>query len=129
MTDLAQSLSEIRSLPDQALRKELSSPTGMLPGFLVISELHDRKNLRGNYMGKGAPDGQKTVAEEYAGSIQPYAQSLMQSQQQQPPQQPPMPPPQSGGIASLPPPQQGYASGGIVSLANGGQISIADYIT
>lgn len=46
MTDLSRAMSEIKSLPDEALKKELAMPTGMVPGYLIMSELQDRQALR-----------------------------------------------------------------------------------
>src|SRR5262245_58666155 len=125
MTDLAQALSEIKSLPDHALQKELSSSTGMLPGFLILSELHDRKNLRSS-TSEGGVERPKSLAQEYAGSIQPYMNGALR--QALAPQSP-MPQQGGGGLPTLPqggPPS--YASGGIVSLASGGQVSVAYFI-
>ena len=133
--DLAQAFSELKSLPDTALQKELASPSGMIPGYMVLGELHERKTMRS---GMGSPDDtikRKSMAEEYMGDIKSLMpQSMMQPAP--PAASPPMgmPPPPSmqgmpaGGIQGLPPaPQpQGYASGGIVGLAQGG--SIRDYI-
>ena len=46
MTDLAAAFSEVKSLPDDVLTKELNQPSGMIPGFIVLGELSDRKALR-----------------------------------------------------------------------------------
>jgi hypothetical protein len=134
--DLARAFSELKSLPDTALQKELAAPSGAIPGFMVLGELHERKTMRAG-AGK-APDEtikRKSMAEEYMGNIKEMMpMNMMQgmaptpSQQTMPPQaMPPQGyvPPQSGqpgGIAGLPPPQQGYASGGVVGLARGGQV-------
>lgn len=47
MTDLSRAYQEVRSLPDEALQQELAQPSGMLPGYLVLSELTDRDAIRG----------------------------------------------------------------------------------
>jgi muramidase (phage lysozyme) len=132
MTDLAQALSEIKSLPDEALQRELASPTGMIPGYLVLGEMHERKSLRAG-TGPGATAKKpKSLAAEYIGDVSKY---VTPPPPQMPPQQPPqmpsmggpppmaggMPPqgmPQGGGISSLPPPVKGYARGGITTLGS-----------
>ncbi|HEX6093724.1 MAG TPA: hypothetical protein VFZ07_10250 [Dongiaceae bacterium] len=149
--DLARAFSELKSLPDTALQKELATPTGAIPGYMVVGELHERKALRAR---AGSPDEvikRKSMAEEYMGDIKSMMPQGMQPSQAMPPQAVLPQPPAGGGIASLPPPQgfsngglaflqppermasmedyeehfpvQGYARGGIVSLANGGAIS------
>lgn len=120
MVDLAQAFSEVKSLPDDVLKKELGSPSGMLPGYLILGEMHERKALRNSSGAPTEPKKPKSIAEDYIGSIQPYAAGagIMPK--------PPAPP--SQGIAGLPPPPapglgaQGYADGGIVSLASGGVV-------
>lgn len=44
--DIAAAFSQVKSLPDEALHKELAQPTGMIPGYMVLSEIQDRKTLR-----------------------------------------------------------------------------------
>lgn len=118
MVDLAQAFSEIKSLPDHALQKELSNPTGMIPGWLALGEIHERKRMRAT-TGGGDPNKRKSMAEEYAGSVQPVFAGAGMRPPPQPPQQPM--PPQAQGLGSLPQQApQGYAQGGIVSLAKGG---------
>jgi muramidase (phage lysozyme) len=128
MNDLGQALSELKSLPDAALQRELSSPTGMLPDYMILGELHDRKNMRLGGSGKPTSLKPKSLAEEYAGDFtkyMPQPQQTQQSQQPIPPMggsSPPMggqmPPRALGGngISSLPAPTQGYARGGITTL-------------
>lgn len=48
MVDLNAAYSEVKSLPDEALNKELGQPSGSLPGYLIMAELEDRKALRGS---------------------------------------------------------------------------------
>jgi hypothetical protein len=129
MVDLSQAFSEVKSLPDHALQNEITSPTGSIPGWLALGEIHERKRLRAT---TGGADQNKrpSMAEEYAGGIQHntlagagLSQSSQPQQQAMPPQ-----PPTGGGIAGLPQPQ-GYASGGVVGYAKGGGItSIEEYI-
>lgn len=45
--DLASAYSAVRDLPDSALHKEMQSPSGMLPAYLVMGELSDRASIRG----------------------------------------------------------------------------------
>jgi muramidase (phage lysozyme) len=117
MADLAAAFSEVKSLPDHILEGELKNPSGSIPGWLALGEIHERKRMRAT-TGGGDPNKRKSMAEEYAGSVQPMlAGAGMQRPPPQPPQQP-MPP---QGIAGLPQQQSpGYAGGGIVSLAGGG---------
>ena len=118
MVDLAQAFSEVKSLPDDVLKRELGSPTGMLPGYLILGEMHERKALRNSSAAPTEPKKPKSIAEDFIGSIQSYAAGAGIKPQ--------APPPPSQGIAGLPPPPapglsaQGYAGGGIVSLAGGG---------
>lgn len=65
MADLAQALSEIKSLPDIALRHALSKPDGTIPGFLALSELHERKRIRAS--AGGSPAERPSMAQEYMG--------------------------------------------------------------
>jgi transglycosylase-like protein len=136
MADLAQAFSEVKSLPDHMLEQELSSPSGMIPGWLALGEMHERKALRAT-TGGADPTKRPSMAEQYAGSIaKTVAGAGVRPQQMQPqggipggmpPTQPgPGMPPQQGGISALPQQQpQGYAGGGIVSLANGNPLLAA----
>jgi hypothetical protein len=124
MADLSQAFSEVKSLPDHILEQELKSPSGMIPGWLALGEIHERKAMRATHGGSADPTKRPSMAEQYAGNIQPI---IAGSGMQPPPQQMPpqgMPPQQPGppqGIAALPQqPPQGYANGGIISLASGG---------
>lgn len=123
MPNLGEALSELKSLPDDALQRELASPTGMLPGYLVLGEMHERKNLRA---GKGPTKARpQSLADEYIGDIrQRMPMPPQQSAPLPPPRSPaqmvmPPPAPGGGGISSLSAsPPQGYARGGIVSQSN-----------
>lgn len=148
MVDLAQAFSEIKSLPDSVLERELASPSGMIPGWLALGEIHERKALRATHDSATPPTQRKSMAQEYAGNLRDIvAGAGVQPPQQQlppqgmPPQGPPqgmppqMPPqmPQQGlppqGIAALPQQRpQGFAGGGIVGLAGGGNIDMINYI-
>lgn len=48
MVDLNSAYQEVKSLPDEALSKELGQPSGSLPGYLIMAEMEDRKALRGS---------------------------------------------------------------------------------
>lgn len=60
----------LKSLPDQALQQELLKPTGSMPGFLVLSELQRRKQMRDSYaaMQNGGPPN-TTMAEEFTRGV------------------------------------------------------------
>lgn len=55
MADLNAAYQDAKFLSDDDLRKELSGPTGMIPGYIVMSELQDREALRAG--SGGAPQG------------------------------------------------------------------------
>jgi len=108
--DLGQIYSDLKSLPDSALQNELQSPTGMIPGYMIVSELHERKLLR---TGEGAADNPKSLAKEYMGAPGQF-------QGQLPPQGQSVAPPTAqglqSGIASLASQPRGFQGGGIVTL-------------
>lgn len=60
--NLGQAFSEVKYLPDEALQRELSNPTGWLPGWLVLGEIAERRQIRES--GGGMPP-QGTVADRY----------------------------------------------------------------
>lgn len=66
MTDIARAFEEVRTLPDQALQQEMSSPSGMLPGFIVLGEIAERKAIRN----KGNAPGKTTVMQDLMGASQ-----------------------------------------------------------
>lgn len=66
MVDLNRAYQEVKSLPDEALHKELSAPTGMLPGYLIMAELDERKAVRGG----GNPNPMSMKDELLGGSRQ-----------------------------------------------------------
>src|SRR6478609_7298479 len=76
MADLRRAYEEVRSLPDEALGKELSSPTGAIPGYLIMAELDERKALRG---GGGNPNPMSMKDELLMGGTipQPTTQDAM----------------------------------------------------
>ena len=63
--DLKSAFSEAKSLPDEALMKELHSPSGMLPGYIVLGEMNERRALRSG--GSKARQSIMTEIKGYAG--------------------------------------------------------------
>jgi hypothetical protein len=61
--DLARAIEEAKSLPDEALKREISSPSGMMPGFLAMSELSDRQAVRTS----GGQKKRQSMAQEMLG--------------------------------------------------------------
>lgn len=55
MVDLNRAYSEVKTLPDEALARELENPTGSLPGYLIMAEMEDRKAIRGSSGGDPNP--------------------------------------------------------------------------
>lgn len=133
----------IKGLPDAALMKEASAPSGQVPQFLVVSEIKRRSDMRKRFEKEQEPQG--TVKDQIvmeAMGIAPMMPSAMTPPQPpaapmgappmggMPPQgMPPMAPPQApkppmpmGGIASAPQamPPMGMAQGGIVQMQGGG---------
>jgi hypothetical protein len=68
MTDISRAYQEARSLPDDVLVNEMQNPSGMMPSYIAMSELNDRKALRAG--GGGAPKKRTSLAEELAMSVQ-----------------------------------------------------------
>jgi len=119
MPDLSQAFSETKSLPDDILKREMATPTGALPSWMVASELSERQALRsGGFKRKPsiaqqimqrantllpAPDQAKwgipaDVQRDGAPTPQPNQNSAFQ---------PPMPSQPQGGMPR-------YAEGGLV---------------
>jgi soluble lytic murein transglycosylase-like protein len=44
--DLSQSINILKGVPDQALQRELTQPSGLVPGYLVLAEAQRRQLLR-----------------------------------------------------------------------------------
>mgnify|MGYP003109216181 FL=1 len=126
----------IKGLPDAALMKEASAPSGEVPQFLVISEIKRRSDMRKRFDAQQQQD-QGTVKDQIvmeALGIAPMMPAGMTPPAQpmgplgappmgaMPPPMGGMPPMPQGGIASAPqamPPMR-MAQGGIVQMANGG---------
>ena len=139
----------IKGLPDAALMKEASAPSGQVPQFLVVSEIKRRSDMRKRFEAQQQQD-QGTVKDQIVmeamgiGSMMPPQMASAPQPmgpagappmgampppmggmppQGMPPMAPPMP---QGGIASAPQamPPMGMAQGGIVQMANGGSTSM-----
>lgn len=55
MTDGVSPSQDVKFMSDASLKQELAAPTGLVPGYLVMSELHDRQNLRAGAGGVDQP--------------------------------------------------------------------------
>ena len=72
MVDINAAYKDAKFLSDDDLKKELSTPTGMIPGYIVMSEMQDRKAIRAGSM---APPNQMSMKDEMlAGQSQPMPQ-------------------------------------------------------
>lgn len=89
---------QLEGLPDQTLSGYMQQPSSEVPQYLVLSEMNRRKQLRQSAAAMQAPQQapKTTVADDVM----------------------------SQGVMSLPqnPAPQGYAEGGLVSFANGGDV-------
>jgi hypothetical protein len=105
----------LKNASDQSLAQELNNPSGGVPSYMVLSELERRKKLRGSMM---QPTDNRSVSEELGaefgglGALQgadQYASTV----------------PAAPAQAEAP---QGFAEGGVVGYANGGDVgSFEDY--
>lgn len=130
--DLRRALEEAQSLPDDALEREMANPSGFIPGYIVASEINERKALRREKFAKGGlVSGDSVVAQ-----INPFYTYVMglkhQSDLVEAPAvrdgimpRPPTPAPAANpvGLETLIPLQPGtpqppkkYASGGLVMM-------------
>lgn len=71
MVDLSAAYQEVKTLPDEALARELSNPSGMMPGYLVMAEMEDRKAIRTGGTGTGKRPSMKEEMLQGLGSIKP----------------------------------------------------------
>jgi len=67
VVDLSAAYRDTKSLPDDVLKKELASPSGLIPGYLIMSELQEREATRAGGMG-GDPNNQPSIREEILSS-------------------------------------------------------------
>lgn len=128
--DIARAYSEVRSLPDEVLQKEMASPSGMLPGYLVAGEVNDRRAMRSGSSGSFAK--KPTVVQQLMAGLPPKPIDY---------RPPPIPESTSGsttngfGLPSITPPAstaaqglgapmggtpqvQGYSEGGLIQQLN-----------
>lgn len=125
---------QLKDVPDQFLMKEVQSPSGAYPSYLVISELTRRKRMRESAL-KEAPT--TTVAQDLADPGREQRQMAMAQAAQQM-----AAPSLNAGLAAAPqameslaaqdamgttPPEmmmpaQGMAAGGMVSFKQGGDV-------
>lgn len=120
----------VKGLPDEKLMQEAQNPTHPdVPQVILVAEVKRRLDMRERFKNQPQPD-QPTVTDQV------LQQGIMSAQQQQVPPQMPNPLPQGPGIAQppnqfppmnppdmgigAPPPVEGFARGGLVSLAQGG---------
>ena len=127
--NLLQKESDLRFLPDDALRQMLIEMTQSgkagTPDYLLASgEMLTRKNTREQAMGN-QPKQEPVLAELLTGL--PMAPQMPQQMPQQAPQQVAGLPEDGGGVAALPAPNMenmdGYAGGGIVAFDEGGAVN------
>lgn len=61
---------KLKSAPDDSLKREMQSPSGMFPQYLVMTEIQRREQMRKDYEGKQAADSKTpprpSMAEEMA---------------------------------------------------------------
>ena len=126
MANLIEMSEQLKAAPDQWLEQQIQNPSGMVPPYLMLSELNRRKSLRS----KMAQAPTSTVAQDVVGA-QPAppgmaTPDMLANQQPQPqlPQSAPagVPSPMSGGLAAsapakpmAPPAPQRMAIGGLVN--------------
>ena len=104
----------VKGMPDQQLLQQAQAPDGQIPQYLLVSEVQRRQDMRKRYQAQ-EQQPQGTVAEQILGGGQ-QPQGMPQS----PPQVPAPGRPQQMAPQQMPPQQM--AQGGIIGLANGGQI-------
>ncbi len=108
--NIIQIQNQLKGLPDNIIAGYVQNPSGQVPAYLALSELQRRKTTREEFQ-KNQQAPQQSVAESLVGQSAP---------QQLPPQG------QGQGIGALsqgqPQQPQGFAQGGIVGYADGGDI-------
>lgn len=124
----------VKGLPDARLMQEAQAPSGQLPQFLLLSEVQRRADMRKRYQAQQQEQPQGTVADQILqqgiGEIQRPPEGT-----EAPPAQMPIPTPTGEGIvpSGIPPMQPpnaelfpaeggGYATGGLVRMAGGGEV-------
>lgn len=66
--DLSRAYEEAKSLPDSVLQREVSAPTGGVPGYIALAELAERRAIRAGGSGQNV----QTLAQKY-GLVQGYS--------------------------------------------------------
>jgi hypothetical protein len=92
--DLTSAYSAVRDLPDSVLHREMQQPSGMIPQYLIMGELADRRTIRSGTANPKPP----TIAQQLMQGILPPANPTPQ----------PYPMMQSGG----------YSKGGMIAGIN-----------
>ena len=102
----------IKGLPDQALMKEASAPSGQVPQFLVISEIKRRSDMRKRFEQQQQPDG--TVKDQIVMEAMGIG-GVMPPQMASAPQ--PMGPAGAPPMGAMPPPMGGMPPQGAPPMA------------
>lgn len=97
--DLASAYSAVRDLPDSVLQREMQQPSGMIPQYLIMGELSDRRAIRGGMANPKPP----TIAQQLLSGMLPPPPPQPTVQPQMPQQQSPVP---------------GYSRGGMIAQIN-----------
>lgn len=120
---------DLKNLSDQQLMGEMKNPSGQAPQFLVLSELKRRKDLRDGFQQRMTQQPQGSLADEIPAKLMQQNMMAMGGNPMMagrgnmpPPPQRPMP----QQAAPQGPMSQGFASGGLVALANGGPVGYAE---
>ena len=109
MMNILQQEDLIKGAPDDVLLQEAQAPSGIMPQFLVISEIQRRQDMRQRFAAE-EEQPQQTVAEQIVSESSPQQQGIAALPPQMPPQAPmgamppQMPPPQMPP-QMMPPPQ------------------------
>jgi hypothetical protein len=104
---------ELKNAPDNMLQQYMSSPTGLYPQYLVMSEMQRRAKMRNEFSGAEPP--KTTMAEEMSGEAPPEAP------QGEPPQDP-----NAQGIMGLP---NDTTAGAVMKSRISGQPQVAGNMT
>jgi hypothetical protein len=114
MMNIVEVQNALKSVPTEKLESYIKEPSPQVPSFLALAEISRRKNAMKD---KRAPT--TTVAQDMLGQgMQPHAGLI--GRQGPPPKKTP-----SGQPMRPPPPQspnRGFAQGGIIGYANGGDV-------
>jgi hypothetical protein len=112
--NLVQAQELFKKLPDDAIQSRLQDPK---LGFLALAEVNRRKEMRDRFAAQGQPQGvPPTIASQLV--QQAGLESMPPTQPEPMPQEAPM----EAGLGSLDAPNmgEGFAGGGVVAFAKGG---------